>query len=237
MTIVSQQDKSWLCSKWVVLTRLKRGRYIPQKWNGQSLLKDPHSLNKKSQKRLMPLKRHNPPKRIKSPKWLMLLKWHRCLIPWRNEVPEATNALEVARVSENREIFICNACTYMRIVGSQIVIVDEIFAFIVAIEIMAHNVGPEVPHSVNGCQIRYDWLKLKSDIQPELNSLAKHQVFGPVVPTLVNINTNGGPPRVFVWKRKENNEVVCFEARLMTQSFPAETWDIHIPVTDAIIHV
>ena len=83
----------------------------------------------------------------------------------------------------------------MRIVGSQIVIVDEIFAFIVATEIMADNVGLEVPHSVNGCQIRYDWPKA---IQAELNSLAKHQVFGPAVPTLVNINTNGGPPRVFV---------------------------------------
>ena len=181
----------------------------------------------------MPLKRYNPLERIKSPKWLMLPKWHRCLIPWRNNVSEATNALAVARVSENREIFICNACTYMRIVGSQIVIVDEIFVFIVATETMADNVGPEVPYSVDGCQVRYDWPKA---IQTEPNSLAKHQVFGPVVPTLVNINTNGGPHGCLYESAKRIMRSFALRHDY-DPKFSCRNLDIHIPVTDTIIYV
>jgi hypothetical protein len=63
-----------------------------------------------------------------------------------------------------------------------------------------------------------DWNKWKEIIEVELNSLKKRKVFTDMVPT---------PPRifpvgfkwVFIQKRNENNEVVRYKAKLITQGF------------------
>jgi hypothetical protein len=68
------------------------------------------------------------------------------------------------------------------------------------------------------CKRRSDWNKWKEAIEAELSSLKKRKVFTDVVPT---------PPRiflvgfkwVFIQKRNENNEVVRYQARLVTQGF------------------
>ena len=84
------------------------------------------------------------------------------------------------------------------------IIINEIFAFAIASEIMASD-GPEVPHSVDECRYRSDWPKWKEAIQTELDSLAKRHVFGPVVQTPEAV-TPVGYKWVFAIKRNENNE-------------------------------
>jgi hypothetical protein len=68
------------------------------------------------------------------------------------------------------------------------------------------------------CKRCLDWNKWKEIIEAELNSLKKRKVFTDMVPT---------PPRifpvgfkwVFIQKRNENNEVVRYKAKLITQGF------------------
>ena len=63
--------------------------------------------------------------------------------------------------------------------------INDAFAYHVALEIIYDD---EVePRSVTECQRRADWPKWKEAIQAELDSLAKRQVFGPVVPTPPNV--------------------------------------------------
>lgn len=62
------------------------------------------------------------------------------------------------------------------------IVVDNIFAYAVALEITKENTDHE-RKSVDECQRRDDWPKWKDAIQTELNSLEKRQVFGPVVKT------------------------------------------------------
>ena len=95
--------------------------------------------------------------------------------------------------------------------------VDNAFAYNVALEIMQDSEDLE-PRSVEDCRHRSDWPKWQEAIQSELNSLAKREVFGPVVQT-----SNGVRPIgykwVFVRKRNEKNEVQRYKAPLVAQGF------------------
>ena len=70
------------------------------------------------------------------------------------------------------------------------IIIDNIFAFQVAMDIMRNDEYQE-PQTVNECRKMNDWPKWKEAIQTELNSLTKREVFGPVVQTPGNIKPVG----------------------------------------------
>ena len=70
------------------------------------------------------------------------------------------------------------------------VIIDNIFAYNVALDIISENEDPE-PKFVEECRHRKDWLRRKEAIEAELNSLSKGQVFGPVVWTPKNVKPVG----------------------------------------------
>ena len=53
------------------------------------------------------------------------------------------------------------------------------------------NVEDQEPQNVNECRHRNDWLKRKEAIKKELRSLAKREVFGPIVQTPTNIQPVG----------------------------------------------
>ena len=57
------------------------------------------------------------------------------------------------------------------------IIIDNIFAFQVAMDIMRNDEYQE-PQTVNKCRKMKDWPKWKEAIQTELNSLTKRDVFG-----------------------------------------------------------
>ena len=57
------------------------------------------------------------------------------------------------------------------------IIINDMFAFTVTIDI----VNDHDPQTIDECRLRHDWLKWKEAIQAELTSLAKREVFGPVV--------------------------------------------------------
>ena len=59
------------------------------------------------------------------------------------------------------------------------VIIDDAFAYNLALEVMDKNEDQE-PHSIEECKERKDWPKWNDAIQAELNSLAKREVFGSV---------------------------------------------------------
>ena len=71
---------------------------------------------------------------------------------------------------------------------------------------------------MNECRHRNDWLKWKEAIQTELKSLAKREIFGPVVQTPKDIKPVGYR-WIFVLKRNEKNEIVRYKAHLMAQGF------------------
>ena len=90
---------------------------------------------------------------------------------------------------------------------------------------------------MNECLHRNDWLKWKETIKIELRSLAKREVFGPVVQTHTTIQ----PVEyrwVFVRKRNENNEIVRYKACLVAQGFSQRSGidyeETYSPVMDAI---
>jgi hypothetical protein len=58
----------------------------------------------------------------------------------------------------------------------------------------------------------------KEAIQAELNSLAKREVFEPIVQTPEGVSPVGYK-WVFVQKRNEKNEIVRYKARLIAQGF------------------
>ncbi|XP_070011311.1 uncharacterized protein [Nicotiana sylvestris] len=74
------------------------------------------------------------------------------------------------------------------------IVTDYIFAYNVASSIMQESEDLE-PQSVGECRQRLDWPKLQEAIQLELSSLAKREVFGPVVQT-----PNGVKPVGYKWK-------------------------------------
>ena len=74
------------------------------------------------------------------------------------------------------------------------------------------------PKSVEECRQRDDWPKWKDAIEAELNSLSKHEVFGPIVLTPDGVKPVGYK-WVFVRKRDAINKVVRYKARLVAQGF------------------
>ena len=95
------------------------------------------------------------------------------------------------------------------------IIIDDIFAFSVAHEIMDDDCEPQ---SINECHRRQDWPKWEESIKAELASLAKREVFGPITRIPGNVKPVGYK-WVFVRKQNEKNEVVRYKARLVAQGF------------------
>jgi hypothetical protein len=112
---------------------------------------------------------------------------------------------EEEQVPENNEISI-NYISTGEILDRNKIVVDNIFSFKVAFDITRSNNDIE-PQSVEECRRRNDWPMWKEAIQAELNSLAKHEVFGPVVQTPEGVSPVGYK-WVFVRKRNEKNEIV-----------------------------
>ena len=115
-----------------------------------------------------------------------------------------------------------------------IIIIDDIFAFSVAHKIMDDDCEPQ---SIIECRQRQDWSKWEEAIKVELASLAKREVFGPITRIPDNVKPVGYK-WVFVRKRNEKNEVIRYEARLVTQGFshrPGIDYDeTYSPVMDMI---
>ena len=82
--------------------------------------------------------------------------------------------------------------TYMREeYGNEILPIQiMLFSFQVAMDIIRNDEDQE-PQNVNEYQHRNDWLKWKEAIKTKLRSLAKREVFGPVVQTPTNIQLVG----------------------------------------------
>jgi hypothetical protein len=123
---------------------------------------------------------------------------------------------EEEHIPENNEISI-NYVSTGEILDRNKIVVDNIFSFKVAIDITRSNDDIE-PKTVEECRRRNDWPMWKEAIQAELNSLAKREVFGPVVQTPEGVSPVGYK-WVFVWKRNEKNEIVRYKARLVAQGF------------------
>ncbi|KAM0996975.1 hypothetical protein ACFX2C_006915 [Malus domestica] len=68
------------------------------------------------------------------------------------------------------------------------------------------------------CRHRTNWSNWKQAIKFELNSLAKRKVFEPVAPTPPHVKPVGYK-WVFVRKRNEKSEIVCYKAHLVAQGF------------------
>ena len=92
------------------------------------------------------------------------------------------------------------------------------------------------PKSVEECRQRDDWPKWKDAIEAELNSLSKHEVFGPIVLTPDGVKPVGYK-WVFVRKRDATNKVVRYKARLVAQGFSQRPGidyeETYSPVVDA----
>jgi hypothetical protein len=116
------------------------------------------------------------------------------------------------------------------------IVVDNIFSFKVAFDITRSNDDIE-PQTVEECRRRNDWPMWKEAIQTELNSLAKREVFEPVVQTPEGVSLVGYK-WVFVRKRNEKNEIVRYKARLVAQGFlhklGVDYEETYSPVVDAI---
>ncbi|GLT35869.1 hypothetical protein SLA2020_102850 [Shorea laevis] len=116
------------------------------------------------------------------------------------------------------------------------VVIDDVFAFAIANDIVNEN-GDLEPKSIEECQQRSDWPKWKDAIQAKLKSLEKRQVFGSIVQTSNNVKPVGYK-WVFVRKRNEKNEVMRYKARLVAQGFtqiPSIDYEeTYSPVMDAI---
>ncbi|KAL5728188.1 hypothetical protein ACHQM5_001301 [Ranunculus cassubicifolius] len=79
--------------------------------------------------------------------------------------------------------------------------------------------------------------KWKDAIQAELDSLAKREVFGPVVLTPEDVK-HVGHKWVFVRKRNKKGQIVRYKARLVAQGFSQKPGvdyeETYSPVMDAI---
>ncbi|WRX33960.1 Reverse transcriptase [Theobroma cacao] len=152
------------------------------------------------------------------------------------ETPDIiSEEIQVLEISENEEISINYFMTGKRWNRNEIN-VDYNFAYNVALNIMKENEDLE-PTFIEECRYRNDWPMWKDAIKVELNSLAKREVFGPVVRTPNDVKLVGYK-WVFVRKRNEKDEIVRYKARLVAQSFtqkPSIDYEeTYSPVGDAI---
>ena len=141
---------------------------------------------------------------------------------------------EFVRVYNNEEISI-NYIHKGKIWNRNTTLIDDAFSFQVATDIINNDEDQE-PQNIDECRRRNDWLKWKEAIQTELKSLAKREVFGPVVQTPKDIKPIGYR-WVFVRKRNEQNKIVRYKARLVAQGFSQRPGidyeETYSPVMDA----
>ena len=111
--------------------------------------------------------------------------------------------------------------------------VDDIFACNVAVDVMDED---HEPTSTEECTQRSDWQKWNEAIDAELKSLAKREVFGPVVRIPKGVKPVGHK-WVFVQKKNGNGEIVRHKARLVAQGFSQRPGidyeETYSPVVDA----
>ena len=96
---------------------------------------------------------------------------------------------EFVLVHNNEEISI-NYIHKGKIWNRNTTLIDDAFSFQVATDIINNDEDQE-PQNIDECRRRNDWLKWKEAIQTELKSLAKREVFGPVVQTPKDIKPIG----------------------------------------------
>ena len=141
---------------------------------------------------------------------------------------------EFVSVNNNEEISI-NYIHKGKIWNRNTTLIDDAFSFQVATDIINNDEDQE-PQNIDECRRRNDWLKWKEAIQTELKSLAKREVFGPVVQTPKDIKPIGYR-WVFVRKRNEQNKIVRYKARLVAQGFSQRPGidyeETYSPVMDA----
>ncbi|XP_049399680.1 uncharacterized protein LOC125863687 [Solanum stenotomum] len=109
--------------------------------------------------------------------------------------------VHVPENNENEEISI-NYVSTRKMWNRNNIVVDNIFAYNVAVEIMQQD-GDLEPRSVNECKQRNDWPKWKEAIQTELASLEKREVFGPIVRTPEGVKPVGYLINMTVHKKLE----------------------------------
>lgn len=141
---------------------------------------------------------------------------------------------EEHQVPENEEISI-NYSMSEKILDRNKIDVDDNFACNMALDVMNEKEDHE-PKSMEQCRQREDWPKWKDAIESELKSLAKREVFGPVVHKPKGVKPVGYK-WVFVRKRNENGEIVRYKARLVAQGFTQRPGidyeETYSPVVDA----
>ena len=128
---------------------------------------------------------------------------------------------EEDQVPENNEILIHYVHT-REIWDRNKIVVDNIFSYKVALNIIKSNDNEYEPQTVDECQRRNDWPMWKEAIQAELNSLSKCEVFGPVVWTPKGIMLVGYK-WVFVCKRNEKKWNYKVQSMTCSTRFLAET--------------
>ena len=131
-------------------------------------------------------------------------------------VPKEIQNHEYAQVLANDEISINYASTG-ELWDRTKVFITEVFFFAVATEILKEDDDHE-PRSLDECRSKHDWSKWKEAIEVELDSLAKHKEFRPVVPTPNDVKPVGYK-WVFVRKHNDKNEISRYKARLVAQGF------------------
>ncbi|KAL0342624.1 UNVERIFIED_CONTAM: Retrovirus-related Pol polyprotein from transposon RE1 [Sesamum calycinum] len=148
-------------------------------------------------------------------------------------VPKET---QVPKVHDNEEIsinYVLNGICWNR----NKVIVDDIFAYNVALNVIHDNEDHE-PKSIQECRQRTNWPKRKDAIEVGFNSLAQRKVFGPVIRTPEDVKSVGYK-LVFVRKRNEQGEIVRYKARLVAQGFSQRSGidyeETYSPIVDATI--
>ena len=116
------------------------------------------------------------------------------------------------------------------------IIIDNIFAFQVAMNIMRNDEYQE-PQTVNECQKMNDWPKMERNNPNGAKLVNKREVFGFIVQTPGNIKPDGYK-WVFVKKQNENYEIIRYKSRLVTQGFsqrPGIDYEkTYFPIMDAI---
>ncbi|BBH03062.1 Disease resistance protein CC-NBS-LRR class family [Prunus dulcis] len=182
--------------------RLKRGRPLGSKDSVPRKRKLMDKMNPNEINREPTIHNSNAPK-------------ERQVLPEKENFIGETSGPGVATIPESQEISI-NYTSTDELWSRNEIIIDDIFAFSVAAEIIKDD--DIEPCSINECTQRQDWPKWKDAIQAELNSLEKRSVFGHIVPTPPNVNPVGYK-WVFTRKHNEKNEISRYKARLVAQGF------------------
>ncbi|KAM3249553.1 hypothetical protein P3L10_011323 [Capsicum annuum] len=99
----------------------------------------------------------------------------------RNPRKRKTNGINEPETQENEKLSINSSDVETNLNRSEI-IVDHVFTYNVATKIMQDSEDLE-PRSVTEYRQRNVWPKWQETIQSKLNSLSKHEVFGPIAQT------------------------------------------------------